>query len=78
MSFWKENGTKILGYGLSAVSTAAATVVALDPSLVTAIAGPKYGAYFALAAGIVGGFVAKRGHTNTAVLQAQQPPQQPK
>jgi hypothetical protein len=75
MSFsdlWKSSGTKMLGYGLSGVGAAAAAFTAVDPALVTAIAGPKYGAYFALAAAIVGGFVAKRGHKNTADIAAAQ------
>jgi hypothetical protein len=77
MNFWKDNGTKVLGYGLTTAGTAAAAITMVDPALVAAVAGPKYGAYFALVAALVGGFVAKRGHTNTANSQPEQAPQQP-
>lgn len=69
MNTWKDHGTKILGYGLGALGAGAAAITAVDPTLVTAVAGPKYGAWFALAAAIVGGMVAKRGHTNSANTQ---------
>lgn len=66
MSIWTDHGTKILGYGAAAVGSVAATVLTVDPALIASLAGPKAGAYFALAVAIFGGAVAKRGHTNTA------------
>jgi hypothetical protein len=73
MGMWQENGTKIMGYSGAAVATVAAAVTMIDPTLVTAVVGPKYGGYFALAAALFSAAVAKRGHTNTA--NQQQPPQ---
>lgn len=72
MSVWSENGTKILGYTGAAVGTVGAAVMALDPALITAVAGPKYGAYVALAMALFGAFTAKRGHANTANIAAAQ------
>lgn len=72
MSIWKSNGTKILGYSGAAVGAALTGVMTLDPTLVTAVAGPKYGAYFALAVTLFSAAVAKRGHTNGT---NQNPPQ---
>lgn len=73
MRMWKKNGTKILGYSGAAVGAVLTGVMTLDPTLVTAVAGPKYGAYFALAVTLFSAAVAKRGHTNTA---DQSPPPQ--
>lgn len=70
MSIWKDHGTKIMGAATAALGTIAGAVTVVDPSLVTAVAGPKYGAYFALLAALAGAAFVKRGYTNSANLAA--------
>lgn len=77
MSIWKDHGTKIMGAATAAVGTLAGAITMVDPALVTAVAGPKYGAYFALLAALAGGAFVKRGYTNSANIAAQGTPAMP-
>lgn len=70
MSFWSDHGTKILGYAATAAGGVLTIAAAASPTALTAVLGPKWGAYVGAAVAIWGAATAKRGYTNSA----NQPP----
>ncbi len=63
IDFWKEHGTKVLGYIAGFVATAL-----LVPDLIPA----EHMKYWIFANALAGGAIVRRGHTNTAVVAAKQ------
>lgn len=62
LSFFRQNGTKIIGY----TTTAVAFVSLADPTLVTDLFGARGRSWILLIAGLL---TALRGHTNTAAIK---------
>lgn len=61
-SFFRQNGTKIIGY----VTIAAGFIAVVDPALVTSLLGPNAPRWALLVSGLL---TAMRGHTNTAAIK---------
>jgi hypothetical protein len=60
--FFRQNGTKIIGY----VTIAAGFIAVADPALVSSLLGPNATRWALLVSGLL---TAIRGHTNTAAIK---------